>query len=69
MQRSPAVQRWLALCDQLWAVQDALDTQRRAHHALPHDQCRCACCDSVSRVMAAIDTSLTDASGRAAEEV
>ena len=63
-----AADRWLALCDQLWDVQDALDRQRTAHHVLTGDQRRCAFCDSLSQVIDAIDTWLADELGRGKEQ-
>jgi hypothetical protein len=47
-----AADRWLALCDQLWDVQDALDRQRSAHHALTLDQRGCPLCDSLTAMEA-----------------
>jgi hypothetical protein len=58
-----AADRWLALCDQLWDVQDALDRQRSAHHALTLDQRGCPLCDSLTAIIDAIDTYLADESG------
>jgi hypothetical protein len=62
-----ASDRWLALCDQLWDVQDALDCQRSAHHARHEDQWGCAYCDSLGLILGAMDTYLADAIGRGKE--